>query len=174
MSRASRQLLDQARDLAELGGRGRPRQVDLRRAVSSAYYGLFRLLIDAACAEFAGSGPTARPLRDALARAFDHGTMKSACGSFAGGTLPEAMQPALLGQTTSADLRRLADAFVRLQKERHDADYNPALVYSRHEVRGLVSDVAELHDDLWPTIAGSNEARVFLWSLLLHKSLARR
>ena len=117
MSRTSKQLLNQARDLAELGERGRPRQVDLRRAVSSAYYGVFRLLIDAACAEFAGSGPKARSLRDALARAFDHGTMKAACGGFAGGTLSVAMEPALLGHAVSSDLRQFTHAFVQLQKE---------------------------------------------------------
>lgn len=48
------QLLSQARRLARLDPT-RPRQGNVRRAVSTAYYGLFRFLIDGACRSIVGT-----------------------------------------------------------------------------------------------------------------------
>jgi hypothetical protein len=50
-----------------------PTQASLRRAVSTAYYALFHLLIEEASANW-----SRRDTRDYLARAFEHGTMKAA------------------------------------------------------------------------------------------------
>lgn len=174
MSDLSRQLLDQANHLAQRDARGRPQQANLRRAVSTAYYGVFHLFVDAACREFVGTMPDDRPLRDAVSRAFEHGGMKSACASFEGGQLPAALQPALRGIPVSKDLRIIARRFVQLQEERHAADYDPARSFLRHEAVGHVNDASDLLDTLWPKVSGSNEVRVFLWSLLLQKMLVRR
>ena len=48
-----------------------PTQASLRRSVSTAYYALFHLLIQEACANWSRTDT-----RDYLARAFDHKTMK--------------------------------------------------------------------------------------------------
>jgi hypothetical protein len=63
-------LLEQAYHLANLES-GEPKQASLRRAVSTAYYALFHLLID----EAVGNWGVARQ-RSILARTFDHGKMK--------------------------------------------------------------------------------------------------
>ena len=50
-----------------------PKQASLRRAVSTAYYALFHLLIQEASANW-----SRKDMRDYLARAFEHGTMRQA------------------------------------------------------------------------------------------------
>jgi hypothetical protein len=65
-------LLELAKNLAHLDPTN-PRQACLRRAVSTAYYALFHLLISEATLNWA------RPeLRSELGRFFGHGRMKSA------------------------------------------------------------------------------------------------
>ncbi|MYF35736.1 MAG: hypothetical protein F4226_02780 [Synechococcus sp. SB0678_bin_12] len=49
-------LLQQAKDLLALDPR-KPRQVNLRRAVSTAYYSLFSLLVEEAAGVMVGGGP---------------------------------------------------------------------------------------------------------------------
>ena len=174
MSRLSGQLLEQAYHLARRDRRGRPREASLRRAISTAYYAVFRQLVDAACVEFTRGGAGEDPLRHLVARAFDHGSMNNACVSFAGGQLPKVSAPALRGAAVSPDLRLIARRFSLLQRERHGADYDPARAYKRHEVIRLVNAAANTHDVLWPKVAGTNEGRVFLWSLLLHRQVSNR
>jgi len=66
------ELLQLARDIANLHPDS-PNQASLRRAVSTAYYAIFHLLISEATANWA------RPeLRAILGRCFDHGPMKTA------------------------------------------------------------------------------------------------
>lgn len=116
-----RQLLEQARHLATRERR-RPRQGSLRRAVSTAYYALFHLIVHEAAQKLL-RGNAAEPLRPLLGRAFVHGDMKAAARSFAGGTLPATIKAYQPGPV-SAELRQVAEAFVVLQELRHQADYD--------------------------------------------------
>lgn len=79
-------LLEQAVRLAELDAT-RPKQANLRRAISSTYYALFHLLVDEACRVQVGAQHNQAPFRRVLGRAFVHTVMKEACKSFGGGTL---------------------------------------------------------------------------------------
>jgi hypothetical protein len=81
-------LIEQARDLAAHDALGAPRQANLRRAVSTAYYALFHFLVHEACRFFVGAQPAQSTLRGVLARSFDHTAMKKAATSFASGNLP--------------------------------------------------------------------------------------
>jgi hypothetical protein len=65
-------LLSQALSLVRKEPRN-PKQASLRRAVSTAYYALFHLLISEAAANWNRAN-----LRTALGRAFDHSIMKAA------------------------------------------------------------------------------------------------
>ena len=172
LSRLAGQLLEQAERLAALDRVGRPRQANLRRAVSSAYYSLFHLLVDAGCRAFVGT--RSRDLRHAVARGFDHGTMMTACKSARGGVPPDVFKPALPAGRFSPGLVSVAELFVLLQDLRHDADYNLASTFGRAEVATLLRDTRAAHDTLWPAVEGTDEAAVFLWMLLLHRTLARR
>lgn len=122
-------LLEQARDLATRGQR-RPRQVNLRRAVSSAYYGIFHLLTqDATRSLVSKSTPHLRLL---LPRAFVHEEMAQACRTFIStGPLPAVLQQNCPNLTRPPRLIAVAQAFVDLQKARHDADYATHLAWTR-------------------------------------------
>src|ERR1022692_4150586 len=65
-------LLDQAIQLVHKEPKN-PKQASLRRAVSTAYYALFHLLISESVANWGRVN-----MRASLGRAFDHGTMKDA------------------------------------------------------------------------------------------------
>ena len=90
-----RDLLARAKLLATKE-KSRPKQASLRRSVSAAYYALFHLLVDAAARRFV-SGADRQPLRNCLARAFDHGVMKRVALQFAEQSLSPRLSPGLNG-----------------------------------------------------------------------------
>jgi hypothetical protein len=116
------ELLVQARDLTTKVLPATASQASLRRAVSTAYYAVFHLLIQDA-AEFLAAGDP--KLEALMARAFEHGEMARACAMFASSGKPLSIVQALYGNPpVPAELRDVADAFVQLQKARTDADYS--------------------------------------------------
>src|SRR5439155_22861177 len=126
-------LREQARHLAAREPT-RPKQTSLRRAVSAAYYSLFHLLVDEATRMMFGSRPDYRKFRHAVARAFSHGSMAAACKSFQAGTLPAGVTTVVAPLPIPPELRDLAAVFVKLQEERHRADYNLAEPFTRTQV----------------------------------------
>lgn len=126
-------LIATARALADTGRRGRPRQTDLRRAVSTAYYALFHCLA-ACCADLLVGGSGAD--RSATAwertyRALEHGVARQRCRA----------------ATTTRDfppsLRHFAAVFVDMQGKRHQADYAATGNFPKHIVLQDISGVAE-------------------------------
>ncbi len=162
-------LLAQSKLLARHEAR-RPRQTTLRRAVSTAYYALFHLLTEES-ARFLIAGDAKKPLRQQVQRAFDHGAMRQCCRAFSGGALPAAIAP-LSPVPVSPELRLVAQAFVTLQDARHIADYDVAISYSRSYAVSLI-DVTEAAFAAWRAIRTTDEARVFLVSLLLWRQWNR-
>jgi len=119
-------LLEQAKRLAQLDPR-RPKQANLRRAISSAYYALFHLLAWEASAVYtADPGIAAR-----INRTLNHAEMKKASSMIANDRLPKAVQPPGGGYTTPPDLKSVANTFVSLQQGRHEADYNLSRTYRK-------------------------------------------
>ena len=124
------QLLEQAEGLCRPAV-GRPRQVDLRRAVSGSYYALFHRLIDLACELTVGAAADRLAARQTVSRAFAHGEMKEASKSFAGGNLPAFLAGRYAGATVPTGVRRVARSFIVLQQARHDADYDRSRSFSQ-------------------------------------------
>src|SRR4051812_484040 len=118
-------LLEQAEHLARRDST-RPKQASLRRAVSTAYYALFHLLVREATAAIVSDAR----LRQLVPRAFDHSEMKQACRPFAAGALPDHLK-AVTAAVVPDDLKYVADAFIQLQQARHEADYNTSRVFNR-------------------------------------------
>ena len=110
-------------------GKGRPREAELRRAVSTAYYALFHTLARSGADLLVG-----QPNRNQLAwqqayRALDHEETRKRCSSterMAG--FPSAIQD-------------FADAFVAFQQLRHLADYDPLAKFSRSMVLQWMDEV---------------------------------
>jgi uncharacterized protein (UPF0332 family) len=170
MSRLSRHLLEQARHLTTRDA-GRPRQANVRRAVSAAYYALFHFLTAKACRALLGSSPARRAIRVAFERSFNHAPMRNAARSFASGNLPGALG-VVLG-AVPAELRRIARAFSEAQDERHQADYNNGVRFTRARALGVIGEV-EAAIALWPTVRHTDAARLYLVALLTGDSVRSR
>jgi uncharacterized protein (UPF0332 family) len=117
-----RHLLEQATALAKIDSK-KPRQANLRRAVSSAYYALFHRLTMASSANWKNARQ-----RNELARAFDHSSMNEACKQANAKKFPNPNDPRV------KHLKNIASAFIRLQENRHTADYNNSKKWTRTEV----------------------------------------
>ncbi len=164
----AKDLLAQAHHLAKLD-KGRPKQANLRRAISAAYYAAFHLLTTDAAHTLVPAGPA--KLADRVSRSFQHGEMKQVCNAFRRSPLPDALRD-LLGSSASNELQMLAFSFVELQEARHSADYDVSLVLTRSTVQARLSD-AEAIFWAWNVIRGSDEANVFLASLAFGARWAR-
>ena len=112
---------------------GRPRQSDLRRAVSTAYYALFHCLA-ICCADMLVGGPGANRSEAAWRqayRALNHGHAKKRCAQQRIVEFPNEIQD-------------LASAFVDMQRKRHTADYDPDAAFSKNEVIQSISEAEDV------------------------------
>ena len=152
------ELLRIARHLAAGGvgsGRGRPRQAELRRAVSAVYYAMFHAL--ASCCADLLVGAT-RASRDQTAweqtyRALEHGYARSQCNNRA------AMS------RFPAEIQEFGEWFVEMQRQRHQADYAPRIDFSRELVEKLIDDTAGIIEHF--NAAPAKDRRGFATHVLL-------
>ena len=162
-------LLAQARHLLRKEPR-RPKQASLRRAVSTAYYALFHLLVHESSKRLVSGAAHAR-LRALSARAYEHGVMKQASRAFASGGLPPNLQT-VLPQGAPAEIREIAEIFVDVQEARHAADYDVTLKLTRNETQELIA-LVERAFQLWQTVREDPAARAYLVALLLWRQWNR-
>jgi uncharacterized protein (UPF0332 family) len=152
-------LLEQASHLSQRDA-GRPRQASLRRAISTAYYSLFHLLIEDAVSLLVREST----LRPAVARSFDHKNLRSAAQAIGeahrGPAGIHGLRP-FVRQPVSNDLAQLCDTFVDLQEQRHRADYDTGQRFTRAQTALLVSAASSAHAT-WHRERNTHNARVFL------------
>ncbi len=166
-------LLTQARRLARLDPT-RPRQANLRRAVSAAYYAVFHFLVEQACRALMGSQADRGAFRHTLARAFTHANVRDACQSFAGGTLKAGAAKGLPSSFTIATaVRRIARTACELQDYRHAADDDLTERFLRADVLSLIRQ-ARTAIRLFRKLPMCAEKRFFLACLWVWKELAGR
>lgn len=165
-------LLLQATQLASIDT-GKPKQANLRRAVSAAYYALFHLLIDDGAASAGSKVSAAAKAR--IRRAFAHADMKTVCSQYAkasaAGSMNAQIAP-LLTWPLASDLKNVAETFVTLQEARHQADYDLSTKFSRIDVVGYI-DITEIAFADWTTAKTTANAKIFLMDLLLRKTWSR-
>lgn len=146
-------------------GAGQPEQVDLRRAVSAACYGLFHALTVAGSSVYAGGGEA---LRFQVTRAFSHTAVRKVCGAYA---RPPA-KPFSIGydhlneHLPSPELIVVAQAFERLQENRFTADYDLLAVFELEDAERLV-ELAETALTALAAAQGRPDTTIFLTALLL-------
>ena len=110
-----------------------PRQTNLRKAVSAAYYAAFYALCRNTADCFIGaseSDRTERAWRQAF-RSLDHGFAKRQCRN------RQAMA------SFPPEIRRFASYFVWLQEKRHAADYDPGITLNLDEARNCLDRAAQ-------------------------------
>jgi uncharacterized protein (UPF0332 family) len=149
-------LLDQANRLARREKR-KPKQASLRRAVSTAYYALFHLLIAEAVANWKRPDQRAK-----LARVFEHRRMKQASA--------KVLSEDFSGQDpqTVSTLRTVADAFIRLQDFRHRADYDNTFTLTPIEALRQIALASDAFAS-WNAIRKERIAQDYLLALLIHR-----
>jgi hypothetical protein len=155
-------LLEQAGHLARREPR-RPKQASLRRAVSAAYYALFHLLIDETTRNWKHVAQ-----RSELGRSIDHGRLKKACEK----------RRALLNDRLKGNpppcrdldivrhLHAVTDTVIKLQQDRHTADYDNSARWSRTGVQAKIDSAAAAFAS-WKDIRHERTAQEFLVTLLL-------
>ncbi len=113
-----------ARELAESFGGPAPRQTNLRRAISTAYYAMFHCLAEN-CADMlvgeVGSGRS-EPAWQQAYRALQHGAIRSRCNNTG------------MIERFPAPIREFAERLVRLQTLRERADYDPMETLEQSDV----------------------------------------
>jgi uncharacterized protein (UPF0332 family) len=113
----------------------KPRQADLKRAVSTAYYALFHFLAGECADLLVGTGTARRwPCWRHVHRGLDHGFAKSACGRVVNLNFP-------------AEIVQFANAFISLQQQRHIADYDPTSRFERAEVVAIIDNADQAISD---------------------------
>ena len=114
-----------------VGGRqGRPRQAELRRAVSATYYAMFHALALSCANLLAGStlANRSQPAWRQVYRALEHNHAKNQCNS-----------PSTMSRFPS-EIRNFGQLFILMQIQRHSADYDPDARFSRFEVTRLIEE----------------------------------
>ena len=142
-------LLEDARYL-EAKGDSEKRPSCMRRAVSTAYYAIFHLLV----ADFVEHGEFENQ-RSRLARMFDHKKMRDAAFTFKDERKPTPVEVALVEVKT---------AFRQRQEDRHRADYDLAWNIVPTDVADAIS-LAEDTFTKWRSIRNENIARHHLLSM---------
>lgn len=120
-------LIDHANRLARSATK-KPRQADLRRAVSASYYALFHA-VATACADTLIGTTLAHRNSETWRRVFrslDHNHAKAQCTTRRTSLVPAGLEP-------------VADAFVTLQDQRHIADYDPHAQFLLRDVQAHIS-----------------------------------
>lgn len=143
-----------ARKLANASPK-KPRQADLKRAISTAYYALFHAMAKDAADMLVGVGLD-RPDKawSHTYRALQHGDAKSACEAVRNLNFPNT-------------IKSCADAFVALQQKRHDADYDPDYRVLSAHARDAIKQAENAIRDL--KSAPRRDRRAFAVQILLKK-----
>ncbi|MBY0502515.1 MAG: hypothetical protein K2X03_01305 [Bryobacteraceae bacterium] len=135
-------------------------EASLRRAVSTAYYALFHLLIRSAVFAWAHAEQRAQ-----LARMFDHRRMKEASVIILKQIKMKNSEPATLDEVVRMRLWIVAEAFVELQELRHRADYDLAAPFDQLTAAASVALAGEAFK-AWVEIKDEPLSQRYLYSLL--------
>jgi uncharacterized protein (UPF0332 family) len=155
------ELLELANHLASLDIEAH-RQASLRRAVSTAYYALFHLLVSETTLNWSRV-----EMRSALGRLFEHGKMKSACDR----KVAELNELFKKSQATSPELTvarhlyAISNAFAQAYQQRSNADYETSKEWTQTDVLTQVAAVADAFKS-WEAVKNEPTAQTFLFSLL--------
>lgn len=142
-------LFRDAHHLVKRGGK-HPTQSSLRRAVSTAYYAAFHLLVADFVANWRIPDQRAR-----LGRMFEHRRMSGAVLEIGDKHNPTPIE---------ADIKSLVAKFTQLQKDRYEVDYNVAKIWSHTDVARTL-DLGNEVFTIWRRIRKEKLAQHHLMSM---------
>lgn len=138
------------------------RHASLRRAVSTAYYALFHLLVSETTLNWSRD-----ETRSALGRLFEHRKMKGVCATKAA-ELNKLLKDKPLDSPdikVSKHLLTIADVFGQAYQQRNDADYDTSKEWDQTNVLRQIEAVLAAFES-WAAIKHEPAAQAFLFSLL--------
>jgi hypothetical protein len=118
-------LIAQAAKLIRPPPKGPRLQVDLRRAISAAYYGVFHATLIAVADTLIGRAHRVSPHYALAYRSVDHRGFKTCCEVVRRSPLPPKYQPYGPSGGFNAGIQDFASTAAALQDARHEADYDP-------------------------------------------------
>jgi hypothetical protein len=154
------QLFEQANRLIEPHGRGAPRQVDIRRAISAAYYGVFHFILRETADEFIGAGLRGSPLHVLAYRSVAHARLAELCAEARKSPLPPRLARVAPAGAFSRRIRDFAGLLLELKEKREAADYDPSLKFKIADAAQIVQTAQSAIGRFQSAPAG--ERRAFL------------
>jgi hypothetical protein len=119
-------LLEQAAKLIGAPRSGQRRQVDIRRAISAAYYAVFHATLTAAADAVIGPTRSNSPHYTLAYRSIDHKELRAVCELVRRPTLPPKYRPYCPTAGFGNSMRSFAATVIALQERRNTADYDPS------------------------------------------------
>ena len=116
-------LFEQANKLISIQV-GPPRQVDIRRAISAAYYATFHATITAAADQFIGITNRDTSRYGLVYRSVSHTWLRDLCKEVQKPTLSNKFKPHAPTNGFGPNITAFAAAVVELQEKRHATDYD--------------------------------------------------
>jgi uncharacterized protein (UPF0332 family) len=156
-------LFEQARKIVEAPVGGRPRQADIRRAISTAYYGVFHATVTAAADLYVGATKRSSSQYGLVYRSVNHNRLREICER-ACKSLPPRYAPYVPSAGFGPEIAAFATAVVELQQKRHTADYDPMVRMTRSDA---VAAITTARASLAYFYAASNNDKTAFLSLLL-------
>jgi hypothetical protein len=156
-------LLQQAELLAAHPPSGEPHQTDLRRAISSAYYGVFHFTLASAADMVVGTDNRSTARYSLAYRSVDHARLRTLCSQLKASQMSSDLSPYVPagGFGEIIDFARLAANLLQL---RNLADYHPSELFTIDEARAAVSEAREAIRHF--QAANEKQQQVFLTLLL--------
>jgi uncharacterized protein (UPF0332 family) len=133
-------LLEQAERLIAAPSAGPPRQVDLRRALSAAYYAVFHCVATAAADEIVGKTQRNTTSYGLVYRSLDHRTLREFCLEIAKPTPSARFRRYAPANGFGVGLEAFANLVPELQEKRHTADYDPTVRIKTSDVRLVIDE----------------------------------
>jgi hypothetical protein len=165
-------LIRLARELAGEGaGQGQPRNTNLRRATSSAYYGLFHTITLAISGEALPNASADEPY--GYARYVNHTAVKEVCEWISGNQPPEHLKNVINRLRNNGSLSAVASAFVALHEQREAADYDHLADFTRPGTLALVGRSESARAAIEAT-ANDDDFRAFFGLIGLQTNIRRR
>jgi hypothetical protein len=117
--------LDRAEALIRPGGHKPPRQTDLRRAISDAYYAAFHAVLSAAADAAVGKRRRGTSHYSLAYRSIDHRALRELCQTVRLPTPSQRYRPHVPGDGFGQGIQDVAESVLILQRKRNIADYDP-------------------------------------------------
>ena len=153
-------LLEQAEKLIQT----RPRQVDLRRAISNVYYALFHAIMTEAADVVVGASSRATEMYGLVYRSVDHRRLRELCEAIQRSSVRDRYKRFEPSGGFTALIKHFAANILEFQRKRHAADYDPLAHFTKTETK---LDIAGGKAALAQFRAVDGEERQIFVSLLL-------